>query len=325
VKVLTNLRYGSVVTVPELILDPNGKAVIFGPNGAGKTTLLRMLAGRLPGPALETAYLPQRPYLFRGSAGHNLGLGLSSEQAARARQLVERFGLAPEVLRRPSGTLSGGERQRLVLARTIARPEPWVLLDEPLAALDVRDRMDVAHELVAALDDRGVVIVTHDRDVAVAMGDSVAVMIDGAIQQVGPVSEVFALPATERVASVIGTANVLEGRTSGSVHPLVALDLGSVEVWGMGSLPSGSSARALFGAEAVTIYGGAAKTGSAQNHWRGRVVDLRQVDRLIEVVVDVGVRVVALITPGAQAMLDLHSGSEVTVAVKATAVRIVPT
>ena len=149
-------------------------------------------------------------------------------------------------------------------------------------------------------------------------------MIDGEIRQVGPVTEVFALPATERVASVIGTANVLEGRISGSIHPLVALDLGGVEVWGIGSLPSGSSARALFGAEAVTIYGGVAKTGSAQNHWRGTIVDVRQVDRLLEVVVDVGVRVVALITPGAQAALELRSGSEVTVAVKATAVRIVP-
>jgi len=325
VKVLTNLRYGSVVTVSELTLDPNGRAVIFGPNGAGKTTLLRMLAGRLPGPVLETAYLPQRPYLFRGSAGHNLGLGLSSEQAARARQLVERFGLSPDVLRRASGTLSGGERQRLVLARTIARPEPWVLLDEPLAAIDARDRMDVAQELVASLDRRGVVIVTHDREVAVAMGDSVAVMIDGEIRQVGPVAEVFALPATERVASVIGTANVLEGRTSGAIHPLVALDLGGIEVWGIGSLPSDSSARALFGAEAVTIYGGVAKTGSAQNRWSGTVIELRQVDRLLEVIVDVGVRVVALITPGAQAALELRSGSEVTVAVKATAVRIVPT
>ncbi|NIA24397.1 MAG: ATP-binding cassette domain-containing protein [Gammaproteobacteria bacterium] len=323
--VLTNLRYGSVVAVPELILDPDGRAVIFGPNGAGKTTLLRILAGRLPGPALDAAYLPQRPYLFRGSAGHNLGLGLSSEQTAHARQLVERFGLPWDVLRRGSGTLSGGERQRLVLARTIARPEPWVLLDEPLAAIDVRDRMDIARELVAALDRRGVVIVTHDRDVAAAMGDSVAVMIDGTIQQVGPVAEVFALPVTERVASVIGTANVLEGRTSGLIDPLVALDLGGVEVWGIGSLPSGSSARALFGAEAVTIYEGAATTGSAQNHWRGTVVDVRQVDRLLEIIVDVGVRVVAVITPGAQASLELRPGVEVTVAVKATAVRIVPT
>src|SRR5665811_1649209 len=106
--------------------------VIFGPNGAGKTTLLRILVGRLPGAGLEAAYLPQRPYLFRGSAGRNLGLGLSSEQTAHARQLVERFGLSPYVLGRASRTLSGGEPQRLVLARTIAQPHPWVSLAEPL-------------------------------------------------------------------------------------------------------------------------------------------------------------------------------------------------
>ena len=167
-------------------------------------------------------------------------------------------------------------------------------------------------------------IVTHDRDVAVALGDSVAVMIDGEIQQVGSVAEVFALPATERVASVIGTANVLDGRRSGLIHPLVALDVGGVEVWGIGSLPAGSPGRALFGAEAVTVYEGSAVTGSAQNHWSGTVVEIRHSDRLIEVIVDVGVRVVALITPGAQAALELRQGSTVTVAVKATAVRIVP-
>ncbi len=321
---LTDLRYRNVVDVPELQLDATGRTVIFGPNGAGKTTLLRILAGRLPGPALDSSYLPQRPYLFRGSAGRNLGLGLTSEQAARARTLIERFGLSPRVLRRRARTLSGGERQRLVLARTIAHDAPWVLLDEPLAALDVQDRMDVARELVAALTGRGAVIVTHDRDVAAALGDKVAVMVDGAVRQAGPVAEVFALPASEQIASVIGTANVIHGQRSGSIHPLVALDVGGVEIWGIGSLEAGSQGRALFGAEAVTVYLGAAATGSAQNHWSGTVAQIRSLDRLLEVVVDVGVRVVALITPGAQAALDLHPGREVTVAVKATAVRVVP-
>ncbi|HZJ47765.1 MAG TPA: TOBE domain-containing protein, partial [Acidimicrobiia bacterium] len=72
------------------------------------------------------------------------------------------------------------------------------------------------------------------------------------------------------------------------------------------------------------IYGGAAATGSAQNHWNGTVTDIRHVDRLLEIIVDVGVRIVALITPGAQTALDLKPGTRVTVAVKATAVRIVP-
>lgn len=327
--VADGLRYpadGSIVAVGELALRAGHRLVVFGPNGAGKTTLLRLLAGVLPGgPALATAYLPQHPHLFRGSAGWNLGLGLDAERASWARALVERFGLDPEVLLSPARLLSGGERQRLALARVVARPEPWVLLDEPLAAFDVADRMRVAGALVEALSGRGAVIVTHDREEAAVLGEEMAVMIDGAIVQHGSVSEVFSLPLNDQVARAVGIGNVLDGTVTTGAEPLCAVDVAGIRIWGMGELSGGLPARALFGAESVTLFPGeGAAAGSARNQWPGIVLEVRPAGRLVEVLVDAGPRVAALLTPGALEALHLVRGSKVTLAVKATSVRIIP-
>ncbi len=326
--VLRDLRHpadGSRLDVAELRLEAGERLVVFGPNGAGKSTLLRLLAGVLPGgAAIDAAYLPQQPYLFRGSAGWNLELGLDASQGAEARRLAERLGVAG-VLAQPARVLSGGERQRVALARILARPEPWLLLDEPLAALDAQDRMHVARLLVEALGARGAVMVTHDREEAAALGAAVAVLVDGHILQQGPVETVFALPADEAVARAVGVANVIAGRITITEGPLAAVDAGPIPVWGLGEGELGSRARALFGAEAVTVYpGDQMAAGSARNRWTGRVAELRESGRLIEVLVDVGVRVVALVTPGAQEALSLSEGDSVAVAVKATAVKVIP-
>ncbi len=327
--VAENLRYpedGSIISVARLTVEPGGRLVIFGPNGAGKTTLLRVLAGVLPGgPSIEAAYQPQHSHVFRGSAGWNLGLGLDAEQTAWARTLADRFGLDPEVYLDPARALSGGERQRLSLARTLARPEPWVLLDEPLAALDVADRMAVAAALVGSLNGKGAIVVTHDREEAAVLGERLAVMVEGTIVQEGPVGEVFSLPVDDRVAKAVGVANVLDGVAGESEGPLSSVQVGAVNVWGVGELGQGSPARVLFGAEAVTLFAGHdATAGSARNRWSGRVADIRETGRLIEVIVDAGVPIAALITPGSREALHLAPGVLVTLTVKAAAVRVIP-
>lgn len=317
---------GSIVSVERLSIEAGGRLVIFGPNGAGKTTLLRLLAGVLPGgPTLAAAYQPQHSHVFRGSAGWNLGLGLDPEQAAWARTLADRFGLDPALYEGPARALSGGERQRLSLARTLARPEPWVLLDEPLAALDVADRMTVAGALVDSLNGKGAIIVTHDREEAAVLGERVAVMVGGTIAQEGPVAEVFSLPVDDRVARAVGVANVLDGVAVRTEGPLCSVRVGPLHVWGLGELQDGAGARVLFGAEAVTLFPGHdAAAGSARNRWSGTVAVLRETGRLTEVIVDVGSPIAALITPGSREALDLAPGAPVTLTVKATAVRVVP-
>jgi len=327
--IVEDLRYphdGSIISVARLSVETSGRLVVFGPNGAGKTTLLRVLAGVLPGgPSIAAAYQPQHSHVFRGSAGWNLGLGLDPEQTAWARTLADRFGLDAELFVGSARALSGGERQRLALARTLARPEPWVLLDEPLAALDVADRMDVAASLVASLNGKGAIIVTHDREEAAVLGERVAVMVGGTIVQEGPVSEVFSLPADDRVARAVGVANLLDGIAAGREGPLSAVRIGPLHVWGIGDLEEGAGARVLFGAEAVTLFPGHdAAAGSARNRWPGEVSDIRETGRLIEVIVDVGSPIAALITPGSREALELSRGVRVTLTVKATAVRVIP-
>ena len=327
--VAENLRFpedGSIVSVARVSVEAGGRLVVFGPNGAGKTTLLRLLAGVVPGgPTVVAAYQPQHSHVFRGSAGWNLGLGLNPEQAAWARTLADRFGLDPALYEGPARALSGGERQRLSLARTLARSEPWVLLDEPLAALDVADRMTVAAALVDSLNGKGAIIVTHDREVAAVLGERVAVMVGGTILQEGPVAEVFSLPVDDRVARAVGVANVLDGVTGHREGPLCSIRVGPLQVWGLGDLAEGVGARVLFGAEAVTLFPGhEAAAGSARNRWSGTVSVLRETGRLIEVIVDAGSPIAALITPGSQAALNLEPGAPVIVAVKATAARIIP-
>lgn len=327
--VAEDLRYpadGSIISVERLSVEAGGRLVIFGPNGAGKTTLLRVLAGILPGgPSIKAAYQPQHSHVFRGSAGWNLGLGLDPEQTVWARTLADRFGLDPDVYLDPARALSGGERQRLSLARTLARPEPWVLLDEPLAALDVADRMAVAAALVHSLNGKGAIVVTHDREEAAVLGERVAVMVGGSIVQEGPVAEVFSLPVDDRVARAVGVANVLDGIAGVSEESLSSVMVGSLHVWGIGDLAEGSAARVLFGAEAVTLFAGHdATAGSARNRWPGRVAALREAGRLIEVIVDAGSPIAALITPGSREALHLAPGTVVTLTVKAAAVRVIP-
>ncbi|MDP2622379.1 MAG: ATP-binding cassette domain-containing protein [Actinomycetota bacterium] len=322
---LRSLRHdtgGFLLDVESLEVPPGGRLALFGPNGSGKTTLLRLLAGTLPGgPAIPAAYLPQRPYAFRGSARRNLGMGLDAPAMGRALELAGRLGVG-ELLDRPGRGLSGGERQRLRLAGVLARPEDIVLLDEPFAAVDARERAAVGRVVSGALGGRTAVVVTHDRDDAVMLADTLAVMVDGRIRQVGPIRDVLGLPADDAVAAVLGIANAHAGRVTAADGPLVVVDVGGAKIWGVGDVEG--DAVALFGAETVTVFAGReGSAGSARNRWVGRVDQVRELGRLVEIVVDAGFPVVAVLTPGSADALGIRAGAQVTLAVKATAVRVV--
>ena len=249
-------------------------------------------------------------------------LGLDVDERSRAFELAERLGLAPNLADEGSG-LSGGERQRVALARALASSARLVLFDEPFSAIDVQHRESVIAVIGSALSGRAAVIVTHDREVVASLADRVAVMIAGTIRQLGPVDEVFTLPADDEVAMAVGLGNVLSGSVVGTDDPLVEVDVGGVRIWGYGRQELGMSVKVLFGAETVTVQTGARAPTSARNVWFGEVEAIRPVGRLVELVVDVGPRVVALITPGSLESLDLAPGSRVGLSLKATAVHVV--
>ncbi|HEY0389315.1 MAG TPA: ABC transporter ATP-binding protein [Gaiellales bacterium] len=225
-------RFGSVTAVDGLTLEiADGELVVLvGPSGCGKTTVLRVLAGleavtagRIEIGGREVQGLPPRQrdvaMVFQDYALYpqmtvyrNLAFGLESRRVPRAqvREQVEeaarRLGLDGLLDRKPR-ELSGGQRQRVALGRALVRKPQAFLMDEPLSNLDARLRVDMRAEISALQRETGVttVFVTHDQVEAMTMGDRVAVMRDGVLEQVGAPGHVYGEPANVFVAGFIGS------------------------------------------------------------------------------------------------------------------------
>jgi ABC-type sugar transport system ATPase subunit len=213
--------------------------VVLGPSGSGKTTLLRVTAGLEPvsagsvsiGGRDVTAVPPGRrnvAMVFQTYAlfphldvAENIGFGLEAREVPK-RQRRERVAEAArivgcsELLARRPAELSGGERQRVALARALVRDPDVFLLDEPLSNLDAQLRTQMRAELKDLQRRVGatMVYVTHDQVEALTLGDRLAVLRDGALQQVGTPEDVFARPATRFVAQFVGSPamNIIRAR-----------------------------------------------------------------------------------------------------------------
>jgi len=214
---------------------PSGRFfTLLGPSGCGKTTLLRMLAGfvvpdsgrvwfgdrdvtALPAHKRAIGMVFQDYALFPDrSALANVMYGLEARRIAakdartRALAMLERVGLAPLADRLPA-TLSGGQRQRVAMARALVIDPKLLLLDEPLAALDVKLRVEL-RAMVRELQLESkvtTVFVTHDQEEALALSDVVAVMDRGRIVQMGPPAEIYAQPVNGYAADFLGSANLI--------------------------------------------------------------------------------------------------------------------
>jgi spermidine/putrescine transport system ATP-binding protein len=211
---------------------------LLGPSGCGKTTLLRIIAGFesadsgdvvLAGKSMTGVKVAERDLnlVFQNYAlfphmnvGENVSFGLRmarrNDIVTRVREVLDRVSLRGYERREPL-TLSGGEQQRVALARAIVTGPRVLLLDEPLAALDLKLRKGLREELRRLQRELAMtfVYVTHDQEEALSMSDRVAVMNGGQIEQVGTPQEIYEQPATRFVAEFVGTANVFEeeGRT----------------------------------------------------------------------------------------------------------------
>ncbi len=209
---------------------------LLGPSGCGKTTLLRLIAGfELPtGGTIElegkdiTALPPHlRPVntVFQNYAlfphmtvAENVGFGLkmlgkpSGDIDARVKKMLSLVQLEAMANRR-TDQLSGGQQQRVALARALAPAPKVLLLDEPLAALDLKLRKNMQLELKSLQHETGItfVFVTHDQEEALTMSDRIAVMRDGAILQIGSPKDIYDRPTHRFVADFIGDINIFEG------------------------------------------------------------------------------------------------------------------
>jgi molybdate transport system ATP-binding protein len=314
---------------------------ILGPNGAGKTTLLRAIAGLVrldegqividgevvDEPATGRYVVPERrsigivfqnyllfPHL---SALENIAFGLRSrhmprgEARRRAKEWLERVGLGDRGNARPID-LSGGEQQRVALARALVIEPRLLLLDEPLAALDIGTRTELRRNLHAQLATfpGARVLVTHELLDAIGLADRLVVLDRGHIAQEGPVAAVSAQPRSRYVADLVGL-NLLRG--TGHDHTIELDTGGSVTT---ADRVSGEVCVAIQ-PRSVSLYRSRPE-GSPRNVWNGRISGTDLLGDRVRVHVDGQVPLVAEVTPAAVGELGLQSDVEVWTSVKAT-------
>ncbi len=262
-------RFGEVVAVDSVDLEiADGEFfALLGPSGCGKTTSLRMIAGLdLPSEGSlkihgeEVGPLPpnKRPVntVFQNYAlfphltiADNVGFGLKMQKVDKA-EIGRRVAEAIELVqlggmeRRKPTQLSGGQQQRVALARALVNRPRVLLLDEPLAALDLKLRQGMQNELKALQREVGItfVFVTHDQEEALSMADRIGVMGDAKLLQVGRPEEIYEQPVSRFVADFIGRSNFLPGTVAGD--------------------------------DAITLANGAAITGPTTGRSAGTAVDV---------------------------------------------------
>ncbi|MHC4826586.1 MAG: ABC transporter ATP-binding protein [Planctomycetota bacterium] len=299
-------RFGTSVAVDDVSLDVAAGELFFvlGPSGCGKTTLLRLVAGfaepdagRIRFDDRDVTHVPPNKrntgMVFQSYAlwPHmtvldNVAYGLRVRRVPAAgrrdRALAALRSVHMEALaERKPNQLSGGEQQRVALGRALVVEPHVLLLDEPLSNLDAALRQEMRLEIKRLCKESGIttVYVTHDQKEALAMADTVAILRDGRIVQVGAPRTLYARPACRFVAGFLGETNLLRATVTGTRDGLVMLDSPAGRIT---SAPSAAAEPAAPGAtvtcsirpEAARVAGAPTETTPPgnQNTIRGRLI-----------------------------------------------------
>jgi len=349
-----SLAVAGATTVGDFELDvdlaatPGEVLAVLGPNGAGKSTLLRVIAGLhtlrsgsvrlgervLDDPAAGRFVEPQGRRVGVVFQDHRLfphlrvvdnvafgprarGVGVADARAA-ATAWLSRLGLT-DLARRHPRQLSGGQAQRVALARALASAPDALLLDEPLAALDVQTRAEVQGELREHLREFAgpTVLVTHDPIEALLLAQRIVVLERGRVVQVGTPAEITVRPLTPYVAKLVGM-NLYEGRAAGD---LISLDGGGSLV--ASDAPAGRVLAALR-PSAITVHTEEPHGSSARNIWAASIAALAPLGDRIRVNAVGNLPATVDVTAAAVAELDLAPGRQVWLSAKATDVTAYP-
>ncbi len=347
------VRYGGAVAVEvdRLEVLEGEILVVIGPNGSGKSTLLRTL-GLLETPATgairfkgepvdarrvlavrrHMASVFQDPLLIDATVFQNAALGLGfrrvprADLAPRVQPWLDRLGIG-HLGERRARTLSGGEAQRTALARALVLQPALLLLDEPFAALDQPTRETLIVELGRILrhDRITTVMVTHDRSEAMTLGDRVAVLMAGRIQQIDETARLFQSPISEVVARFVGVETIVDGKVIRAEDGLVSLDAGGQTVEVAAAAQPGDRVRFCLRPEDVALAIPEQITGgSPGNHLSGTVISLQPQGVHVRVTVDCGFPLMALITRRSVEDMRLVAGSPVVAIFKAIAAHVLP-
>jgi tungstate transport system ATP-binding protein len=342
-----------VLDIPALQVRQSEVLMIIGPNGSGKSTLLLTLASLLKPKAgtisydgvtagdhraiVETrrklAVVFQEPLLLNRNVMENVTLGLrlrgvrGTETKARAEKWLDRFGVA-HLAKRQGRMLSGGEAKRVSLARALALEPQILFLDEPFVALDTPTRQALLEDFESVLRETRVttVMVTHDHNEALALGDRIAVLMNGSIRQLGTPEEVFLSPADEDVARFLETGNIWFGVISTQKGGLAAVSIDGGVIQAVSDLAPYARVTAYLHQEDVTLSLPVpmAAPSSARNQMKGTIVRSFPHGAQLKVTVDCGFAISSLITRHSWEELGLGIGKSVIASFKASSVHLIP-
>jgi molybdate transport system ATP-binding protein len=334
----------------DLTVEPGQVLGVIGPNGSGKTTLLRVVAGltsitdgriSLGDQVLDCIHPAvfvapeERPigFVFQNyrlfphlSVRDNVAFSPRCRKAGRrqSRQIADhwlhRLGLTDLAGRKPA-ELSGGQAQRVALARALAADPGLLLLDEPLAALDAKTKLEIRAELRRHLAEfpGATLLVTHDPLEAMVMTDRLIVIEGGRIVQHGDPAAVARRPATQYVARLVGL-NLYHGTLDDSGH--VTLEGNAGTLVGTHPLPADGppAGRVLVAIRptAIAVHTTQPDHFSPRNVWPGRVTGLELLTDRVRAQITGAPSALVDLTPDAVAELDLVEGSEVWLSAKAT-------
>jgi putative spermidine/putrescine transport system ATP-binding protein len=302
--------YGANTVVKNVSLTvPRGQFVCFlGPSGCGKTTLMRMVAG-LETPTSGRIFMNDKditdtpvhrrnfamvfqalalfPFL---SVEDNIAYSMRlrnvgpADRRARVRELLELIKL-PDIGNRTIDQLSGGQRQRVAIARALAQEPTLFLLDEPLSALDakLRDHMQVELRQLQQKLQITTILVTHDQREAMTIADTIVVMADGVVQQIGPPTEIYRNPANRFVAGFIGQSNLLDGVVADDRHIRLGSNLIAADTM-PASLRHGDDVTLSIRPENIRVT--SRKGADYPNALAGRITFVRDVGGHIELRID---------------------------------------
>jgi molybdopterin-binding protein len=341
-----------VLDVPELQVYRNEVLVIIGPNGSGKTTLLLCLT-RLANPQTGTvsydgapvldanavlqlhrklAVVFQESLLLNSSVWDNVTLGLrlrgikGDEAKARAHKWLERFGIA-HLAKRQARTLSSGEGKRVSLARAFALQPETLFLDEPFTALDSPTRQALLEDFENVLNETRIttVMVTHDRNEALALADRVIVLMNGRISQMGTPSEVFSSPVNEEVAGFVEAGNILRGVVTAQIGGLASIQVENHQIEATSEIAAETNVIVLLPFDDVTVMLPSTEnmTSSARNRFSGEVVKVFPIGSQVRVTIDCGFPLVALVTRRSAEEMGLKKETPVYATFKAVSTHVI--
>jgi len=341
-----------VLEVPSFKVFPNEVLGIIGPNGSGKTTLLLCLTRLIKPqtgiilyrgvPVLDSKHILQlhrklavvfqESLLLNNSVRDNLVLGLklrkipAREIKARVEKWLERFGIAA-LAKRQARTLSSGEAKRTSLARAFALQPEVLYLDEPFTALDGPTRQALLEDFKSVLGETRIttVIVTHDRNEALALTDRLAVLMKGNIVQLGTPAEVFSSPASEEIANFVEAGNILHGVVVAQNGGLATVHAGELQIDAVSELPIGTNVILLLPYDDIAIFmpSSGTMTTSVRNRFPGEVVRMFPIGSQVRVTINCGFHLTALITRKSAEEMGLREGVKVVAMVKAVSIRVI--